>query len=186
MLMPAAAAIAGRRKGRRRGMSRLLVAALALLVCGVGATGTFAAGNAGTTTVSSEPISFSIPAGQCADLPPDLTVEGTATALVVFHESIDATGNFHTVIETTVTGTATDSAGGTYRFNYHQSQSLSPSADFPFVVTITDHFNLVGAGSANQIHTGFILKVLVTSPTTEELLFFSAGGRGDSSTCDPL
>jgi hypothetical protein len=182
--MVAAATFCGdsaREKGE--GMHRVLTTLVALLVTAAVGGSALAAGNAGTTTISTEPVQFTLVGGECSDLPTGLTVEGSGIARTVFHESVDASGQFHTVIETTITGTATDSAGGTYRFNYHNSQSLSPSADFPFVVTIADHFNLVGNGGANQTHTFFVLKVLVTSETTDEILF--AHFHGDLA-CDPL
>jgi hypothetical protein len=163
-------------------MHRVIATLVAFLVISVGGTA-LAAGNAGTTTISTEPVEFTLVGGECSDLPAGLTVEGTGIARTIFHESVDASGKFHTVIKTTITGTATDSAGGTYTFNYHNALSLSPSADFPFVVTITDHFNLVGSGGANETHTFFVLKVLVTSETTDEILF--AHFHGDPA-CDPL
>lgn len=136
------------------------------------------------TDVSSGPVNFTIPAGQCADLPAGVSVSGTGTEIVRAHSSVDANGNFHQQFGTTITGTATDSLGGTYRFNYHNEQTFSPSGDFPFVLHITDHFNLVGNGPASQIHTFFNLTFLVTGVDSFELL--SAHFHGDSETCDPL
>ena len=149
----------------------------AWLAVGIGAA-------AAATDVGSGPVSFTLPAGQCADLPAGVSVSGSGTEIVRAHSSVDATGNFHEHFDTTITGTATDSVGGTYRFNYHNVQTLSPSADFPFVVHITDHFNLVGNGPASQIHAFFNLTILVTGVDTFEVL--SAHFHGDSETCDPL
>jgi hypothetical protein len=136
------------------------------------------------TDVSSGPVSFTIPAGQCADLPAGVSVSGTGTEIVRAHSSVDANGNFHQQFGTTITGTATDSLGGAYRFNYHNVQTFSTSGDFPFVLHITDHFNLVGNGPASQIHTFFNLTILVTGVNSFEVL--SAHFHGDSETCDPL
>jgi hypothetical protein len=136
------------------------------------------------TDVSSGPVSFTLPAGQCADLPAGVSVSGTGTEIVRAHSSVDAHGNFHQQFGTTITGTAADSLGGTYRFDYHNVQTFSTSGDFPFVLHITDHFNLVGNGPASQIHTFFNLTLLVTGVDSFELL--SAHFHGDSETCDPL
>jgi hypothetical protein len=161
-------------------MSKYLVTAAAVgvsLAIGVGSGGA-------ATDVISEPVSFALPAGQCADLPAGVSVTGSGTAIVRAHSSVDAQGRSHEHFATTITGTATDNLGGTYRFNYHQSIRLSPAADFPFVFHITDHFNLVGNGAANEVHTFFNITVLVTGPDNEEVL--SAHVHGDPETCDPL
>jgi hypothetical protein len=136
------------------------------------------------TDVSSGPVSFTLPAGQCADLPAGVSVSGAGTEIVRVHSSVDANGILHQQFGTTITGTAADSLGGTYRFNYHNVQMFSTSGDFPFVLHITDHFNLVGNGAASQIHTFFNLTLLVTGVNSFEVL--SAHFHGDSETCDPL
>jgi hypothetical protein len=139
---------------------------------------------AAATSVTTEPVAFTIPAGQCSQLPATLSVSGSGTAIIREHSSVDAAGRVHFHLGVTIVGTATDSAGGTYRFNYHQAQSVEATTDFPFVVHITDHFNLVGDGAANGIHTFFNIAVLVTSPTESEVI---AGiFRGDPELCDPL
>jgi hypothetical protein len=157
----------------------LFTAALiaAWLAIGIGAA-------AAATDVSSGPVSFTLPAGQCADLPAGVSVSGTGTEIVRVHSSVDANGNVHQLFGTTITGTATDNLGGAYRFNYHNVQAFSPSAGFPFVLHITDHFNLVGNGPASKIHTFFNLTILVTGASSFEIL--SAHFHGDSETCDPL
>jgi hypothetical protein len=161
-------------------MSKFLAIAVGAAVCVA-----FAAGAASAVTdVTVEPVSFTIPAGQCADLPPTLSVSGTGTARIRAHSSLDAQGRVHETLGTVITGTATDSLGGTYRFNYHNSLSLSAAADFPFVAHITDHFNLVGSGGASQIHTFFNIEVLITGPDSSEVLSFHS--HGDPETCDPL
>jgi hypothetical protein len=168
------------RSQERSGMFKCLVSAALVSACLGLSVGAAVAG----TDVSSGPVSFTIPAGQCADLPAGVSVSGTGTEIVRAHSSVDAKGNFHEHVATTITGTATDSIGGTYRFNYHNAQTFSPAADFPFVLHITDHFNLVGNGPASQIHTFFNLTFLITGINTFELL--SAHFHGDSETCDPL
>jgi hypothetical protein len=161
-------------------MSKFLVTAAVVAAWLALGSGTAAA----DTDVSRGPVSFTLPAGQCADLPAGLSVSGTGTETVRAHSSVDATGNFHQLFDTTITGTATDNLGGTYRFNYHNVQTFSPSAGFPFILHITDHFNLVGNGPASKIHTFFNLTILVTGASTFEIL--SAHFHGDSETCDAL
>jgi hypothetical protein len=159
-------------------MSRFVVAALGAVCLA------FVSPAGAVTDVTSEPVSFTLPAGQCADLPSTVSVSGTGTAIIRVHSSTDAGGQSHDHVAVTITGTATDSLGGTYRFNYHQSVAVEATTDFPFVVHITDHFNLVGGGAASQIHTFFNLELLVTSPTSDEVL--SIKFHGDPDTCDPL
>jgi hypothetical protein len=156
-----------------------------LVVAAVAAALFTAVGSAGAaTSVTSEPVSFTLPAGQCPDLPATLSVSGTGTAIIREHTSVDTAGRVHFHLGVTIVGTATDSSDGTYRFNYHQTQSVEATTDFPFVVHITDHFNLVGNGAAHGIHTFFNIAVLVTSPTESEII---AGiFRGDPELCDPL
>jgi hypothetical protein len=161
-------------------MSKYLVIAASVVAC-------FALGVApasAVTDVIREPASFTLPAGQCSDLPATLSVSGEGTAIISVHSTIDGQGRFHDHATTTITGTATDSLGGTYRFNYHDSTTFSPSSDFPFVIHITDHFNLVGNGGANNVSTFFNIALLITGPASEELL--SIHFHGDPETCDPL
>ena len=161
----------------------LLIAVVTVLSSAAVAASAVAADNAESTTVSTEPVEWALPAGLCPDLPPDLSVMGEGTARVVARASVDPQGVLHVKLITAMTGTATDSAGAGYQWNYHNVQSAQIT-EFPFVVTLTDHFNLVGAGAANEIHTSFTIRVLVEGPGAETRLLFRVNGF--PGRCDPL
>jgi len=77
----------------------------------------------------------------------DLVVEGTGSAHLILH------GNGFTLV---INGTAEDSDGGTYVFNYHAAGNFNPATS---ELIFSDHFHLVGNGAANQIKTFFVVKV---------------------------
>lgn len=160
---------------------RSTIAALAVLALALTSTSAFAQ-NAGSTEVFTEEIQFTFPAGTCPDFPDGLSIDFTGTLRGHFHQSTDAQGVRHFSVNTTITGSAVDSEGATYRFNYHDALHWS-FAGAPFVLTITDHFNLVGNGAANQLHTFFVIKLLI-SAEGEEVLFLNE--HGDPEHCDPL
>jgi hypothetical protein len=128
-------------------------------------------------------VSFVLTPAICSQL--TSTVTGTGTADEVSHASVNGQGVVHIVINTTINGTATDTAGGSYRFNYHNSTKVDVApTDFPTDEFITDHFNLVGNGSANQLHTHFVLRVHIASPT--DMTFEFVNVHGDPFNCDPI
>jgi hypothetical protein len=95
-----------------------------------------------------------------------VTVFGTGESFTVTNHWVDKDGVDHINMNTLVTGTATDSEGATYGFNYHQHASFDiPSSGFPFSGQVTDHFNLLGKGKANHLHVEFVLRATFTSPT---------------------
>jgi hypothetical protein len=140
------------------------------------------AGNAGSTTVYSEPIAFTLDAGVCPALPEELSIDFTGTVHGHIHVSTDANGVVHVSWPDTITGTAVDSEGNTYRFNY-TNVLIVRDAGLPIEVTITDHFNLVGNGAANQLHTFFVLRLLITAEGEEEIVFST---HGDPGPCDAI
>jgi hypothetical protein len=117
-----------------------------------------------------------------------VSVDGTGTARTRIHLSADANGGFHLAVNQNVSGTAADSAGGTYRFNYHNAIAASLT-DFPFETVMTDHFNLVGPGG-NTIRTFFAWRVLITGPDEDDIEFLfpthPAVLHGDPELCDPI
>ena len=141
-----------------------------------------AAGNAGSTTVYTEPIAFTLAAGVCPALPEELSIDFSGTVHGHLHVSTDANGIVHVNWPDTITGTAVDSEGNTYRFNYTNVQIVR-DAGLPIEVTITDHFNLVGNGAANQLHTFFVLRLLITAEGEEEIVFST---HGDPGPCDAI
>jgi hypothetical protein len=143
---------------------------------------TFAGGNAGSTTVYSESFQFTMPAGQCPSLPPDLSVTFSATVHGHVHASVDAQGRLHINWPDTISGTAVDSDGNTYRFNYHNVSSWT-EGELPIEIRISDHFNLVGFGPANNLHTFFVARLLITEEGDE---FVIVAEHGDPPSCDAL
>jgi hypothetical protein len=55
-------------------------------------------------------------------------------------------------------------------------------AGFPIEITITDHFNLVGNGPANQLHTVVVLRLVISGEGEEEVVFNAHG----APECDAL
>lgn len=130
-------------------------------------------------------VPFTIPYdGPCSQLPDGLIVSGTADLYVVTVTRVDRNGVTHVNINSRAHGTATDNEGGTYRFSYssHRSDEF-PSGGLPVQVKWTDHFNLVGNGRANQVHTGFNLRGTITE-SGFEMNFINT--YGDPFSCDPL
>jgi hypothetical protein len=139
--------------------------------------------SAQTTQVRS-PISFTL-TPTCPNL--QVTVVGTGDGFTVTNHRIDAAGIDHIQVNNLVTGTATDSEGATYRFNYHNHATLEvPPGGFPFSVTTTDHFNLVGKGKANQVHIGFVLRLTITGPSDPPIVERLVNMRGEAPVCDPI
>jgi hypothetical protein len=166
----------------RSAITRLAAATIAATLIAGAAIPIALAGNAGSTTVYQEPIDVTFPAGACPSLPDGLEIHLIGTVHGHIHVSTDANGIVHVNWPDTISGTATDSDGGTYRFNYHNVAAIR-DAGFPVEITITDHFNLVGNGGANQLHTGFVLKLLITEDGETEVVFSE---HGDPGQCDAL
>ena len=136
------------------------------------------------TTQARAPISFTLTPA-CPNL--KVTVVGTGESFTVTNHRIDQNGVDHVQINNLVTGTATDNEGTTYRFNYHNHATLEvPAGGFPFSVTTTDHFNLVGKGKANQVHIGFVVRLTITGPSDPPIVDRLVNMRGEAFFCDPI
>lgn len=141
-----------------------------------------AASSAGTDQYVDELV-FTWDGGDCPALPDGLAIEFTGTLRGHFHESVDANGVLHVNWgPDSVTGTAIDSAGGTYRFSYHNMAAIRVT-ELDENVLVTDHFVLVGDGVAHGIRVVFQHKFRVTEAGFEEV-FFKV--HGDPVTCDPI
>jgi|GEM_PF-6305745 len=129
------------------------------------------------------PVTFTL--SGCTSLPAGLTVYGSGDAFLVINSRVDSSGNTFIERNDLVTGTATDSNGATYVFNYHNHTSLQiPPSGFPFTAQITDHFNLAGNGQANQLEVHFVANVTFVSPST--VIFQLVNVHGNPMTCDPI
>jgi hypothetical protein len=131
------------------------------------------------------PVNFTL--SGCTQLPPGLTVSGSGEGFLVLTTRVDHDGN--TVMEQNdlVTGTATDSNGVTYGFNYHNHSTITvPPAGLPFSFTTTDHFNLVGKGQANELQVHFVANVTIYSLNPLIATFNPVNVHGNPFTCDPI
>jgi hypothetical protein len=114
------------------------------------------------------------------------TVTGTGTEQVFTHSSVNGKGVTHMVVITTARGTATDTVGGRYRFNYlNNTKTVIQPGGLPQDILIRDHFNLVGNGS-NQVHTSFVVRVHVFGPGQTDFTVEVVKTHGDPDHCDPI
>ena len=136
---------------------------------------------------------FTIPMGQCSQLPADLEVKGQGlerTATVVEsadeggkHEGGGDEGRITYNLLSRITGTATDNRGGRYTFSY--LLRLKKPIPIPGVGIVIDTFKLTGTGAADGMSTFFRVRVTFDSganPVAFELL----EQTGDPFQCDPL
>src|SRR5262245_23260013 len=87
----------------------------------------------GQETQIRTPVSFTL--SGCTSLPAGLTVTGSGESFVVVTTRGDSNGFTHIEQNTLTTGTATDSNGASYSFNYHNHASFDiPPGGFPFTV----------------------------------------------------
>jgi hypothetical protein len=131
------------------------------------------------------PVNFTLRG--CTQLPAGLTVTGSGESFLVLNSRTDQNGN--TVIQQNnlVTGTATDSNGASYSFNYHNHVTMTvPPAGLPFTISGNDHFNLVGNGRANQLQVHFVATATVYSVNPFIITADFKNIHGDPSTCDPI
>jgi hypothetical protein len=131
------------------------------------------------------PITFTL--SGCTSLPAGLTVYGSGESLLVITSRVDKQGLTHIERNNLVTGTAIDSNGASYVFNYFGHTSLVvPPGGFPFQITIgTDHFNLVGDGQANQLQVHFVARATFYAPPTPPTIEF-INVHGSPFSCDPI
>jgi len=130
------------------------------------------------------PLSFILTPTRCPNL--QVTVEGSGDSFIVTNERIDKNGIHHIIMNNLVTGSATDSDGANYGFNYHNHASFEiPPSGFPFQVALTDHFNLNGQGKANHLHVGFVARLTFTGPSDPPIVEV-VNERGNPMGCDGI
>jgi hypothetical protein len=145
-------------------LKRLLIAGLAVGTLALGASSALA-GKPG------DPVLFVIAPGQCPQLGADVGVSGTGTETTVVHGS---------TLTQFASGTAVDTNGKTYTFNYNLTISENAKR-----LILTDHFNLVG-GHGEMIHATFVARF------DSHGIFFNQHGDAVSdpgsfeAVCDPL
>ena len=128
------------------------------------------AGSALASQPVTTPVSFDLSAATCSQVPAGTVIHGEGTGK--FSET--SSGNVHSVI----TGTATDNAGNTWRFNYTQNVRLVGDGGNG---QITDHFNLVGNAGVLHVHTHFVVVFSSTGDLVEVRQV-----TGDPMGCDPI
>jgi hypothetical protein len=171
---------------------RLMVpAALVVLALLAGAAATVAHENSEQTVI--KPREFTIPKGQCPQLPPDLEVKGLGlerTQTVVEsadeggkHEGDDDEGRIIYNLSSRITGTATDNLGGSYTFSY-QLRFKKPTP-IPGSGIVIDNFKLTGTGAADGMSTFFRARVTLDS-ASNPIGFELLDQVGDPFHCDPL
>ena len=162
---------------------RIAVMAVVIATLAIPAVLIVAPSAAAKATQTRTPITFTLTPA-CPNL--EVTVVGSGESFLVINHRIDGNGVDHIERNDLATGTATDSDGATYLFNYHNHASMDiPAGGFPFQVTTTDHFNLNGEGRANQVHVGFVVRLTFTSPFDPPIIEF-ANVRGNPMFCDPI
>ena len=125
---------------------------------------------------STDPVTFTLPAGPPCGLTTDVT----------------GTGEFHTVVRVSQSksgekvefnlsarGTAVGEDGSRYVFNYANSQELVN----PDVIDIVDHFNLIGQGNTPDLKVylrGTFQSTFPFGPIDDPVI------RGPSFSCDPI
>lgn len=165
---------------------KLMLHAFLVLMLFVGVSSA-AAAPASDHQVFTGPVSFSIPADQCSELPAGVSVSGSGERLMITNTRTMADGSTEILINDLVKGTATDSNGGSHKFVYHNSstETILPSGLHTF--SMNDTFELNGDGIHYNI--GFNWRWTYTPPES----FWppvhdwqQISTRGDIFACDPL
>jgi hypothetical protein len=122
-----------------------------------------AAGQAAGTThdVVRATVEFTIPAGQCPNLAPGLSVAGTGDRVTVTDTTVRADQSSHMLMNDQVTGSATGSDGSLYKFFYGNVSTWdTPASGGPVQVKMYDLFLLqskeAAAGNKYVLKNGFV------------------------------
>jgi len=140
-----------------------------------------------------KPRDFTIPKGQCPNLPAGLEIKGVGIERSVTvvdsqregeaHENGEDGGLTYRLV-TKIDGTATDNAGGTYTFAYQLQVGRKP-IPLPGSGIAVDTFKLTGTGAANGLST--LIRVRVTlDAASNPVAFDLIETAGDPFHCDPL
>ena len=170
-------------------MKRLAMTVGALTVSALA----FAAANAAAgATIDEFPVSFTLTAASCPNLPAGTTVEGTGWEKSITNTRTDQKGVMTVTNTSHAFGTATDQAGNRYVWNYSNSFGVSNTgtADPVFSGRMVDSFSLAGSGPA-KLQNGF--QAGFTTDFQTLFAFDELNSRGDpidfttgAAICDPL
>jgi hypothetical protein len=136
-------------------------------------------------------VNFTIPAGQCTQLPPDVEITGTGHRVQAISTKVKSNGTELLMSNDFVTGTAEDGDGGTYTFIYsNQARYTDPEAEGGTVgVNMTDSFILDHTNGDNDYAAGFQWKWTYSPPDPEWPPVDDWQQNltiGDPLTCDPI
>jgi len=170
-------------------LKRLLLTVLTTLALSAAMAAAAAQDEGGQTIV--RPRTFTIPAGQCPTLPAGLAIQGQGTehtTIVIGGDADDPDNEDNDGdapmfrLNTTIVGTATDNAGGQYKFNYRlRVRSLND----PTSGVAVDTFRLHGKGAADGLAT-LIRANLTFDANFNPIAFDLVELAGDPFHCDPL
>jgi hypothetical protein len=171
-------------KGEESMLRRICLALTLVAATGLSVVAAAGAGPATSVQISwvmvgqgaSNPPSADVVLPSCGGVPAHMWVKGTGTW--TFFAPSGSAGN----IQSMAHGTAVDSSGNSYQWNYHQSVQPLPDGSHSKVV---DDFVLSGSGPAAGVHSHFIAIINGTSvdeATEFELLHL----LGDPFDCDPI
>jgi hypothetical protein len=168
-----------------KGWKQLAVVGAMAAVLALGVT-TATAGNG--ATVDSFPVSWTVPAGQCADFPTE--VNGSGTYRISSATRTGPDGLITQSASVHAQGTATDAFGNRYRWAYAGEWHLTNSAAEPNVYRgkTTDTFSLAGNGPA-RTHVSFVADETDTFDSAGNLLsivLVPLHVVGDPVSFDPL
>lgn len=165
-----------------------LTAVVAILL--VGTSPAVARSPANTNNIVREPVTWTLPAGICAEAPAGLT--GSGERHRVTNTKVNGDGSMMIIINDVVKGTAGDGTinNGSYRFIYeNHSVEQIPVGGGAHQVSMEDSFVMNGKGNVSHMAVGFNWSWTYTPP--DPLFTFGPdlqqhSTRGDPFTCDPL
>jgi hypothetical protein len=142
-----------------------------------------------THTTVRESVSWTLPAGQCPNLPAGISVSGTGERFMVIITSVSVDGSTRIIINDVVRGTAWDSTG-TYSFKYsnHSIEDV-PAGAGAHQIKMTDSFVLNGNGSTKHMNVGFNWSWSYTPPAAPFPPVDNwrrISEHGDPLLCDPI
>jgi hypothetical protein len=131
------------------------------------------------------PVSFSIPADQCSELPAGVSVSGSGESIAVINTRTLEDGSTETRTNNVIKGVATDSNGGSHTFVYQNYSVDTALPNGTHRMSMSDTFVLNGPGPHFSI--GFNWRWTYTEsfwPPQDNWEQIST--RGDVFACDPL
>lgn len=143
-----------------------------------------------STQIIREPVNWTIPADQCANLPTGVSLTGTGARYLVITTQTKPDGGKLVVYNDFVQGTAEDSNHNFYQWIYsNQDRHVTKGTNTRIHVNMTDLFELSGSGPINNFVVAFHWKWTYTPPEQEfppVHHFSQLYTLGDPDTCDPI